>query len=86
MKEYSDLINTFCKLEKNIKQEEINTELQELLSVLHMLCMEKGLNSSILLHSEMNDFRKDNSDDEFLNSVYSYILSIKESLGRYLDE
>ena len=86
MKEYSELINSFCKLEKEIKKDEINSELQELLSVLHMLCIEKGIDSSMLLHHEMNDYKTENIEDDFLNSVYSYVISIKESLGRYLDE
>ncbi len=86
MKEYSELINSFCKLEKEIKKDEINSELQELLSVLHMLCIEKGIDSSMLLHHEMNDYKTENNEDDFLNSVYSYVISIKESLGRYLDE
>lgn len=86
MKEYKELIDSFCKLDKKVKHEEINNELQELLSFLHMLCMEKNLDSSILLHHEMNDYEKNNSEDEFLNSVYSYVISIKESLGKYLDE
>lgn len=86
MKEYSELINSFCKLEKEIKKDEINSELQELLSVLHMLCIEKGIDNSMLLHHEMNDYKTENNEDDFLNSVYSYVISIKESLGRYLDE
>ena len=86
MKEYSELINSFCKLEKEIKKDEINSEIQELLSVLHMLFIEKGIDSSMLLNHEMNDYKTENNDDDFLNSVYSYVISIKESLGRYLDE
>ena len=86
MKEYSELVESFCTLDKSTKQIEINSELQELLSLLHVLCLEKNVDASMLLHSEMNDFEKNNSDDEFLNSVYSYIISIKESLGRYLSE
>ena len=86
MREYNEVINSFCKLNTDIKKTEINSELQELLSVLHMLCLEKGLDSSMLLHHEMNDFKNENNEDDFLNSVYSYVISIKESLGRYLDE
>ena len=40
----------------------------------------------MLLHHEMNDYKTENNEDDFLNSVYSYVISIKESLGRYLDE
>lgn len=86
MKEYFELIEAFCTLDKSIKQIEINNELQELLSLLHVLCLEKNVDSKMLLHSEMNDFENNNSDEEFLNSVYSYIISIKESLGSYLNE
>lgn len=84
MQEYNDVINAFCNLDKESKQEEINKELRELLTILHALCLEKDNNANILLHEEMNDYKNNNSDDEFLNSVYSYILSIKESFGKYL--
>lgn len=86
MKEYNEVVDAFCGLTKETKQKEIKKELQELLTVLHALCIEKDTSSNLLLHEEMNDYEKNNSDDEFLNSVYSYILSVKESLGKYFSE
>lgn len=86
MEEYKNLIDSFCNLQSNEKKTEIRDELQELLMVFHRLCKEKQSDVKILTHPEMNKLDDPNvSDEEFLNAIYSYIISIKESIGKYLD-
>lgn len=86
MEEYKSLIDSFCSLNKIEKKVEIRDELQELLMVFHRLCKEKQIDNKILTHDEMKKIDDINvSDDEFFNAIYSYIISIKESIGKYLN-
>ena len=86
MQEYQSLIDNFCQLRKTEKKSEIRDELQELLMIFHRLCMEKQIDNKILTHDEMKKIDDGNvSDDEFLNAIYAYIISIKETIGKYLN-
>lgn len=84
MNEYRELINSFCELQKDKKKNEIRDELQEILMLFHKLCKEKNINSNILVHEEMKKLQEGYvSEDEFLNAIYAYIISIKENIGMY---
>lgn len=86
MEEYKSLIDGFCELNKSKKKSEIRDELQEILMVFHRLCKEREIDSKILTHNEMKKIDDEGcSDDEFLNAIYAYIISIKESIGKYLN-
>ena len=79
LEEYKDLIDAFSKLNRTKKQTEIRDELQELLMLFH------NISDRILVHTEMEKLEKDNiTEEEFLNGIYAYIISAKESIGQYL--
>lgn len=83
MNEFNKLVETFDKLNIKDKRTQINEELKELLAVCTMLINEKGIADMPLLHENMNDELE--LEDDFLNSTYSYIISIKENIGRYFE-
>lgn len=86
VKEYKNLIDTFDKLQTEDKRNEIMHEMKELLTTFQMLNINKGKKPNILLHSSMNDYKKEHSDEQFLNAMYSYVISTKELVGEYFEE
>ena len=83
---YNELIYKFLELEKSIKQKEIVNEIQETLMLFHSLCKQREEKDRILIHEKMKELDKDTfSEDEFLNGLYAYIISMKESIGKYFD-
>lgn len=82
MEEYNELVEAFTKLKPSTKRDEILYEVQELFALFHSLT---GGNES-LLSTEMNDYESGLGEDEFLNTVYAYLISTKENIGRYLDK
>ena len=86
MQEYNDLIEEFDKLHTGDKRKELMNEMQELITVFQSLNMNKGKKPNLLLHPTMNDFKKEHSENDFLNAMYSYIISTKELVGEYFEE
>ncbi len=85
MEEYKVLIDKFCNLNKQKKRNEIKNEIQEVLVLFKKLCEDKGIKNQLLLHTEMNNFENENmTEDEFLNAIYAYIISMENSIGNYL--
>lgn len=85
MEEYKVLIDKFCDLNKQKKRNEIKNEIQEVLVLFKKLCEDKGIKNQLLLHTEMNNFENENmTEDEFLNAIYAYIISMENSIGNYL--
>lgn len=82
MEEYNELIEAFTKLQPSTKRDEIMYEVQELFALFHSLTG----GSDTLLSTEMNDYINGLGEDEFLNSVYAYLVSTKENIGRYLEK
>ena len=83
MNEYNNLMETFNELNIKDKRTEINEELKELLDVCGMLLNEKGITDMQLSHPNMNETLE--TEDDFLNSTYAYLMSVKENLGRYFN-
>lgn len=81
MREYEELIDAFCNLNNEAKRDEIMYEVQELFALFHSL----NSGNNTLFHTEMNDYEQHVGEDEFLNAVYAYLISTKESIGQYLD-
>lgn len=82
MEEYNELIDSFSRLDSKIKRDEIMYEVQELFALFHSLT---GGNET-LLAGEMNEYDTGLGEEEFLNSIYAYLISTKENIGRYLDK
>lgn len=82
MEEYNELIDSFSRLDSKIKRDEIMYEVQELFALFHLLT---GGNET-LFTGEMNEYDTGLGEEEFLNSIYAYLISTKENIGRYLDK
>ena len=82
MEEYNELVESFSKLNSNTKRDEIMYEVQELFELFHILTG----GSDILLTSEMDEYETGLGEEEFLNSIYAYLISTKENIGKYLDK
>lgn len=82
MEEYNELIESFSRLESCDKKNEIMYEVQELFALFHSLTG----GTDTLFTGEMNEYETGLGEDEFLNSLYAYIISTKENIGRYLDK
>lgn len=83
---YNELIDKFSELEKSVKQKEIINEIQEALMFFHSLCKHKDPKDRILIHEKMKDLEESNlSEDEFLDGLYAFITSMKESIGKYFE-
>ena len=82
MEEYNELIESFSKLDNDIKRDEIMYEVQELFALFHSLTG----GTDTLFTGEMNEYDTGLGEDEFLNSLYAYLISTKENIGKYLDK
>lgn len=83
---FDEYYETFKKLDKEDKIKFIIEQYKETLGFLSNLNKELKQDSRILINKEMFDVEvsKDNYED-FINSSFIYINSIKESLGIYTD-
>ena len=82
MEEYNELVESFSKLNSNTKRDEIMYEVQELFELFHILT---GGNDT-LFTGEMNEYETGLGEEEFLNSIYAYLISTKENIGKYFDK
>lgn len=84
MTEYNNLIEKYRCLNIKDKREEIIEELKELLVICSILMKEKGIVDIPLLDPNMND-SETGIEDNFLDSTYAYLISIKENIGKYFN-
>ncbi len=85
MNEYNNLIEEFDNLNIMDKRDEIIAEIKELFSVFHIMLLERGIADTPLIHPDMND-DGNGTEDDFLNSTYAYLISLKENIGKYFYE
>ena len=81
MEEYNELVESFSRLNSDTKRDEILYEVQELFALFHSLTG----GSDTLFATEMNEYESGLGEEEFLNSIYAYLISTKENIGKYLD-
>ena len=82
MEEYNELIESFSRLDSDVKRDEIMYEVQELFALFHSLTGGRDT----LFTGDMNEYETGLGEEEFLNSIYAYLISTKENIGRYLDK
>lgn len=67
------------------KQDILVAELKELIAVAQKVCIDKGVNSDLLINREITDIDKDNySQDDFVEAIYVYLQMFKELISPYL--
>ena len=84
--DYNNLIEAFSNLNKDKKRKEILEEIQEVLFIFHTLCKEKDENNKLLTNYRMLELNeKEMNEEEFLNALYAYIVSMKDVIGKYFE-
>lgn len=79
------LMEYYKLLPKENKRIEIIKELEELISNYSVLCSKMGIMPNIMLNKEMLNMKKtDISEDEFLESVYSYINALEDINAQFI--
>lgn len=82
----NELINAFKELDLIDKKKELADELTELAMVIRKLNNDININNM----GDNSNFRKlydiNSSDDEYLVSIFSNIINLKEELAMYLDK
>lgn len=80
---YQNLLEEYKKLSNESKKEKIIEELKLVVALLQLLCDHHNIVYEKLEVEELINFK---NDDIFLDTVYSYITSLKEQLGHYVLE
>ena len=80
-KKYLDLIVCFKKLDEEDKREEITNNLNELLEFYHNY--NKNMDESNTL---LPILKKYENESEYLDVLFSYIISLKEEIAKYIDK
>jgi len=79
--DFNEYINSYKKLPLEKKKEILITDFKELLIVLNKL---NKNNKDILINRELLETNQ--TEDDFVEAIFVYLCSIKESLGNYINE
>lgn len=80
--DFNDMISNFKNLSIIEKKQLTISEIKSLMAVLYALNSQSNNDSKILFNREILDFKdEDCSEEDFIEAVYVYIYSIKESLA-----
>lgn len=84
MDNLDEYIEYYKGLSLREKQEIIIDELKTLTAMTNKMCQEIGANNEILLNKEVTDVNKESyTEDDFSETVITYICSIKNSLSDF---
>lgn len=84
--EHNKYIELYKKMSLKDKKEALEKEIKDILIFLMKLHEEKGWKADLLLNKEVLDIRDANStEDDFVEAMFVYILSIQEMLASYID-
>lgn len=84
--EYNKYIELYKKMSLKDKKEALEKEIKDTLVFLMKLHEENGWKAELLLNKEVLDIRDANStEDDFVEAMFVYILSIQEMLASYID-
>lgn len=84
MDNLDEYIEYYKGLSLREKQEIIIDELKTLTAMTNKMCQEIGANNEILLNKEVADVNKESyTEDDFSETVITYICSIKNSLSDF---
>lgn len=82
-KEFNDNVNAFKKLRLEDKESIVENELKEIISLFEIVAKQSDF--KILYNREILDTVGNHTEDDFVESVYVYIQSIKEILADYIN-
>ncbi len=85
-KEFNDYIEKYKKLSLKDKKLYAEKQIQEIIASLQKLNEIHQIYEKILFNREVVDIRKDDSnEDDFVETVFVYMYSIKELLASYIE-
>lgn len=80
---FENLLEQYQKLPIDSKREKNIEELKLILAMLQLLCDKRNLKYQEIKISDQTSFQ---DEDEYLDSIYTYITALKEELGSYVLE
>lgn len=84
--EHNKYIELYKKMSLVDKKNALEKEIKDILILLMKLHEVKGLSAELLLNKEVLDIKDKNStEDDFVEAIFVYILSIQELLASYVD-
>lgn len=78
---FDEYVEAFKKLPLEKKKEILITDFKELLIVINKL---NNNNKDVLFNRELLEVNQ--TEDDFVEAIFVYLCSIKESLGNYINE
>lgn len=83
---FNEYVELFKTLPLAVKKEETIKEMKTLIALLSKLKLDLKIEDNLLLNREVLDIQKsDATEDDFVEAVFVYINTIKESLADYLE-
>lgn len=87
MEEYNSYINAFVNLDTDDKREEVVNKLKELIATLELIAKKLNDAQPVLLNREMIDLNQEEvSEDDYLEAVFAYLISLEDLIGRTLNK
>lgn len=84
--EHNKYIELYKKMALVDKKNALEKEIKDILIFLMKLHEEHGWNAELLLNKEVLDIKDTNAtEDDFVEAMFVYILSIQEMLASYID-
>jgi len=81
---FKNYIDSYKKLATDDKKEQIIEELKSILVMTEKMCADMKIIHEPLVNKETLDLsNKHTSEDEYLEAVFVYVQSVKDSLGTY---
>ena len=85
--EFENLVNSYKNLTIEAKRDEIVNVLKELLAVVDKINVDAEVKSEMLLNREILDLNNCVvSEDDYLEAVYVYAMSLQNSIGSFLEK
>ena len=82
---FTNYINSFKKLNIDLKKKEIIYSLREMIAVFDALSLEEGIILDYVKSKEIIDLGKEDAvDDDFLEAVFVYLEISKDIIGQYV--
>lgn len=80
---YDELIDAYSKLDVKTKRSKILEEIKFLISILQKICKDRNISYNELKCKEVLSLNDDAIEDEYLESLFSYVELLKELIGSY---
>ena len=84
---FNGLMEYYKRLPKEIKRNEIISELEELISNYSKICTKFGVMPNMMLNKEMlNINRKNITEEEFLHALFAYLNTLQDISAQFINK